>query len=106
MPVLCLAQNDPETAAAKSKTLLNATGNYNLAAIAGHAESLAVHPHATASVVHLKKAVAQCAKGFRNGARNGYIFAGKVTGVANDVGNFCVCRTSRQQCRGNQCSCQ
>ena len=62
MPVLGLAQNNSETAATYGKTLFNPTGDYDLAAIAGNPEILAVNPHASASVINLEKAIAQGAE--------------------------------------------
>lgn len=92
-----LAQNHAKIAPAKGKTLFDASDNADLVAIAGHAEILAVYPHAPRAIVNLKDAIAQGAKRVRYRAVNTDVFAGKAAGIAVNVGDTGLCGTSSQQ---------
>jgi hypothetical protein len=102
-----LPQNNPKTPPGKGKTLLNATDNLYLAAIAWHAEILAVDPHASCTVINLKNSVAQSAKRVRDGPANADVLAGIATGVFGDVRNAGTRGTARHhEHRCNYHNCQ
>lgn len=56
-------QDHCEAATTKTEALLDLACNRNLGAVSGHAEALAINPHASSSVINLKNTIAQGAEG-------------------------------------------
>lgn len=76
-----------EAACTEAEALLDASGHSHFAAIPRNAIALAHDPHASRTVINLKKSIAQGTERIRNTAADGDFLTGIPTGVAVDIGD-------------------
>ena len=97
MPGPSLAEDYGKVTAAKAESLLDASRHSNFRTIAWNTEALAVDPHRSSSVIHLKNALPQRAKRTGGVSRNGDFLPCIFSGIAIDLRNAKVRWAAEQE---------
>src|SRR5271166_3085058 len=94
---LGFAEDGGEIAACDGEALLDHSGDCEVSAATGDAESFAEDPHGSGAVVDLKSSGSERSEGVGDASGDGDFFAGEAAGIQVDLGDALARRASRQQ---------